>query len=56
MGCTVEEKKDTVVKTALKATEQNFTSSKGSDHCLSDQAGAEVISEASAKVYFQIED
>lgn len=56
MGYTVEEKQDTVVKTALKATEQTLASSKGINHSLSIQAGVEAILETSAKVYFQIED
>jgi hypothetical protein len=56
MGYPVEEKKDTVVKAALPASEKTLTSPKGIDQSVSGQASAEIIIEASAKVYFQIED
>jgi len=60
MGHIVEKKLDEVVDSVLQTTEKSFTSLKEEDRTvsakLSAKASAEVISEASEKVYFQIED
>jgi hypothetical protein len=60
MGYKVEDRKDTVVQAALQATEKIPISPKKIDQSARDisstKASAEIISDASAKVYFQIED
>ncbi len=56
MGYIVEEKKETVVKIALQASEKNLASLKEIYQSVIGKENAETISEESAKVYFQIED
>ena len=60
MGYIAENKPDEVVEAVLRATEKSFTTLRDADQSVSakssTKASAEVISEVSEKVYFQIED
>jgi hypothetical protein len=60
MGYIAENKPDEVVEAVLRATEKSFTTLRDADKSVSakssTKASAEVISEVSEKVYFQIED
>ncbi|MEI6183593.1 MAG: hypothetical protein WCP25_09860 [Polynucleobacter sp.] len=56
MGYIAENKPDKVVEAVLQTIEKSFTSPKGIEQSVSTKSSAEVISEASEKVYFQIED
>ena len=56
MGYIAENKPDKVVEAVLRATEKCFTTLRDADQSVSAKASAEVISEVSEKVYFQIED
>jgi hypothetical protein len=56
MGYIAENKPDKVVEAVLRATEKSFTTLRDADQSVSAKASAEVISEVSEKVYFQIED
>ena len=60
MGYIAEKKPDEVVEAVLQTTEKSFTTPRDTDQSVSakssTKASAEVISEVSEKVYFQIED
>jgi|APCry1669188910_1035180.scaffolds.fasta_scaffold1144548_1 hypothetical protein len=56
MSYTVEEKKDMVVKAVLQASEKNLTSPQGIDPSVHDKTIVNTLSEASAELFFQIED
>ena len=52
MGYTIENKQDAVVQSVLLTTEKTFAAS----HVTEKSSGAQVNAQASAEVYFQIED